>query len=296
MKEINRVFFGEKGITSTSANHLANLAKECMESNRRALEGVGFITSTVRLLNGGEAAILTEGRNEQYLSSVPELLKEIAEMNTFCAWMREAIKAKDEELSLIDNANLCDYFEDLPETPERGIMWNEKDAIATFSIAERMEYYSLEAEAATLGKFIHPDKPFSVARTDMMKRMVQPNKLVGEGVNAMMYHFVPSISSDLVEDYYMQLQQKHRNVEGALNKYKYRIKKLVEEHNLELERKYRDAREVYNMTMQTKGTEFRAWQIEERSKIAALKIVIPEALTKTYEKLSLLRCREPESL
>lgn len=54
MKEINRVFFGEKGITSTSANHLANLAKECMESNRRALEGVGFITSTVRLLNGGE--------------------------------------------------------------------------------------------------------------------------------------------------------------------------------------------------------------------------------------------------
>lgn len=288
MKEINRVFFGEKGITSTSANHLANLAKECMESNRRALEDVGFITSTVRLLNGGEAAILTEGRNEQYLSSVPELLKEIAEMNTFCAWMREAIKAKDEELSLIDNANLCDYFEDLPETPERGIMWNEKDAIATFSIAERMEYYSLEAEAATLGKFIHPDKPFSVARTDMMKRMVQPNKLVGEGVNAMMYHFVPSISSDLVEDYYMQLQQKHRNVEGALNKYKYRIKKLVEEHNLELERKYRDAREVYNMTMQTKGTEFRAWQIEERSKIAALKIVIPEALTKTYEKLKAL--------
>lgn len=288
MKEINRVFFGEKGITSTSANHLANLAKECMESNRRALEGVGFITSTVRLLNGGEAAILTEGRNEQYLSSVPELLKEIAEMNTFCAWMREAIKAKDEELSLIDNANLCDYFEDLPETPERGIMWNEKDAIATFSIAERMEYYSLEAEAATLGKFIHPDKPFSVARTDMMKCMVQPNKLVGEGVNAMMYHFVPSISSDLVEDYYMQLQQKHRNVEGALNKYKYRIKKLVEEHNLELERKYRDAREVYNMTMQTKGTEFRAWQIEERSKIAALKIVIPEALTKTYEKLKAL--------
>ena len=279
MKEINRVFFGEKGITSTSANHLANLAKECMESNRRALEGVGFITSTVRLLNGGEAAILTEGRNEQYLSSVPELLKEIAEMNTFCAWMREAIKAKDEELSLIDNADLCDYLENLsemPEVPERGIMWNEKDAIATFSIAERMEYYNLEAEA------------FSMARTDMMKRMVQPNKLIGEGVNAMMYHFVPSISSDLVEDCYMQLQQKHRNVEGALNKYKYRIKKLVEEHNLELERKYRDASEVYSMTMQTKGTEFRTWQIEERSKIAALKIVIPEALTKTYEKLKAL--------
>lgn len=118
MKEINRVFFGEKGITSTSANHLANLAKECMESNRRALEGVGFITSTVRLLSGGQASILTEGRNEQYLSSIPELLEEIAEMNTFCAWMREAIKAKDEELSLIDNADLCDSSRIFPKCPK----------------------------------------------------------------------------------------------------------------------------------------------------------------------------------
>lgn len=67
MKEINRVFFGEKGITSTSANHLANLAKECMESNRRALEGVGFITSTVRLLNGGEAAYKNESLKGRYL-------------------------------------------------------------------------------------------------------------------------------------------------------------------------------------------------------------------------------------
>lgn len=73
----------------------------------------------------------------------------------------------------------------------------------------------------------------------------------------------------------MQLQQKHRNVEGALNKYKYRIKKLVEEHNLELERKYRDASEVYSMTMQAKGTEFRTWQIEERSKIATLIVICP---------------------
>lgn len=75
MKEINRVFFGEKGITSTSANHLANLAKECMESNRRALEGVGFITSTVRLLSGGQASILTEGiKVYSNLRSVPQIL------------------------------------------------------------------------------------------------------------------------------------------------------------------------------------------------------------------------------
>ena len=34
MKECNKVFFGEKGLTQTSANHLANIAKETVESNR----------------------------------------------------------------------------------------------------------------------------------------------------------------------------------------------------------------------------------------------------------------------
>lgn len=82
-----------------------------------------------------------------------------------------------------------------------------------------MEYYNLEAEAATLGKFIHPDKPFSMARTDMMKRMVQPNKLVGEGVNAMMYHFVPSISSDLVEDCYMPRSHWHTKLFEEMDAY-----------------------------------------------------------------------------
>ena len=71
------------------------------EINRRALEGVGFITSTVRLLSGGQASILTEGRNEQYLSSIPELLEEIAEMNTFCAWMREALTKTYEKLKAL---------------------------------------------------------------------------------------------------------------------------------------------------------------------------------------------------
>ena len=31
MKKVNEVFFGEHGLTSTSANHLANIAQEKME-------------------------------------------------------------------------------------------------------------------------------------------------------------------------------------------------------------------------------------------------------------------------
>lgn len=51
MKECNKVFFGEKGLTQTSANHLANIAKETVESNRQALDSVGFVNVNISLLS-----------------------------------------------------------------------------------------------------------------------------------------------------------------------------------------------------------------------------------------------------
>ena len=37
MKKVNEVFFGEHGLTSTSANHLANIAQEKIVSNEAQL-------------------------------------------------------------------------------------------------------------------------------------------------------------------------------------------------------------------------------------------------------------------
>ena len=100
MKECNKVFFGEKGLTQTSANHLANIAKETVESNRQALDSVGFVNVNISLLSGGNSRTVKTGRNEAYLDNVPTLLQEVANMNAFCAWIREAIKAREEELEI----------------------------------------------------------------------------------------------------------------------------------------------------------------------------------------------------
>lgn len=88
MKECNKVFFGEKGLTQTSANHLANIAKETVESNRQALDSVGFVNVNISLLSGGNSRTVKTGRNEAYLDNVPALLQEVANMNAFCAWIQ----------------------------------------------------------------------------------------------------------------------------------------------------------------------------------------------------------------
>ena len=124
MKECNKVFFGEKGLTQTSANHLANIAKETVESNRQALDSVGFVNVNISLLSGGNSRTVKTGRNEAYLDNVPTLLQEVANMNAFCAWIREAIKAREEELEIINRYTWDVYATDVAgfklDTPIKG--------------------------------------------------------------------------------------------------------------------------------------------------------------------------------
>ena len=43
----NKVFFGENGLTSTSANHVANLAKEFISSSEKYLNSISFVKTTI---------------------------------------------------------------------------------------------------------------------------------------------------------------------------------------------------------------------------------------------------------
>lgn len=50
MEKVNEVFFSEKGLTSTSASHLADLAQETVLSNEAKLKNMSFITTKVGIV------------------------------------------------------------------------------------------------------------------------------------------------------------------------------------------------------------------------------------------------------
>ena len=50
---MKKVFFGERGITATSANHLANIAKESVKQLENKLNAINFVNQDVSLLAGG---------------------------------------------------------------------------------------------------------------------------------------------------------------------------------------------------------------------------------------------------
>ena len=69
MQKINEVFFGKHGITSTSANHLANIAKELIADNEAKLKNITFVTTTIDIV-GSTASdkTISRGYTEEQLS------------------------------------------------------------------------------------------------------------------------------------------------------------------------------------------------------------------------------------
>ena len=162
MKKVNEVFFGEHGLTSTSANHLANIAQEKIVSNEAKLKNLNFVTTTVDIVGSPENSgkVINKGYDETRLDEVRGRLSEIADMNAFCAWIREAIRAKETELNDVTTKSYDDWLrENILENdrPEFVGDATNDDVMAEMTVKELNEYFHLEATAATIGKYIHKD-------------------------------------------------------------------------------------------------------------------------------------------
>lgn len=78
-------FFKEQGLTSTSANHIANLAKEAYKELENELASTIFYTTTVSLISSEESKQLRKGVDSDFLDSVAEKLKKIARLKSLIA-------------------------------------------------------------------------------------------------------------------------------------------------------------------------------------------------------------------
>ena len=294
MEKANEIFFTDKGLTSTSASHLAGLAQETILGNEAKLKNMSFITTKMDIVGSlsesGKTVCI--GYSEQRLSEVKGLLEEMAEMNAFCAWMREAIKAKEKEIKLINNCSFDDWCQlfgypvvEQPESPKEIRM---EDMIAAMNVKERNRYFQLEAVAATIGKHIHPGGTFSNAREELLNKMMKPYNTDGNGKDTLIYSHTSSVEPDKVENLFFELQKWHRQNERELNRIKFSLKREADRLNLEAHQRYKSEVERASLEFRQMFSKYKEWQIQECDRISKLKIVIPDALQATYKKLSKL--------
>ena len=292
MKKVNEVFFGEHGLTSTSANHLANSAQEKIVSNEAKLKNLNFVTTTVDIVGSpaNSGKVINRGYDETQLSEVRNLLSEIADMNAFCAWIREAIRAKETELNDITVKSYEEWLKenDLENKRPECEEVTTDDVKAEMTIKERNEYFQLEAVAATIGKYIHKDGVYSVAREELHNRLMKPYSTEGTGKQTLIYAHTPSIDQQKVDDLFFELQKWHRANEQQLNRIKYNIRRKVAKRNLEKSQLFRSEMEEYFIRFRELNAKFKEWKIKECERISQLKIVIPLELQSVYDALCAL--------
>ena len=294
------VYFGEDGLTSTSAAFTANLAKECYEDIEEELASVSFYNTDIALIGETDKKSRTHnGWDEAKLKEVLEKEEQIVKMKGLIAWLREAIKARDMKTRLIRGMEFSEYLEmmglEIPERPRLEPYITENDVLAEMSIKDRHNMLRLEAKAATYGQYIHKHGSFSRARAEHSKKMSDPSFTSGSGRDTVITTYTSSVDKKDIDNLFFEMQQRQRAAQAELNGYKHNIETAVKQDELEKSREYALKCEEYNEIRNALFAKFDAYQKEELAKIERLRIVIPNELRETYNLVNALGKKKEEA-
>ena len=171
---------GKDGLTATSANHLANIAKEMYEAMETRLEAVKFYNRDYMLAVNNNTYRVENESGKDELETMKDSLKEIGQLKSLIAYLREGIKAK----------------------------------------TEKARYYALEARCSTIGKYIHPDGAFARARNLYFEHTKNPITVTGKGQDAELSAYSTSFTPEEVDGAFFALQKEYRTLQAEFNKMK----------------------------------------------------------------------------
>ena len=296
---MNNVFFENGFMTSTEAQNICNIAKEAVTNEHERLSAVSFYNTEIASIISPEAFIKTK-ISPNDISWISESLDKIGRYNALNAWLKEAIKAKEEAMDEVDimDVTTLDFYEDYikPEEPTIGYnSFDEEQIMSEWSADKLNRYYTLNSEAAVIGKYIHDSGAIAKARKDLVNKMANPSTVSGQGRETIVYKYIPSVDTEVVEGIYMSLLAKHRKLNAELNSLKAEIKETINKKNIEASIAFRDKHteweykisEYYSLVKQ-RDAKINEYKISEKERISKLKINVPSSLMDTYKEIKAL--------
>lgn len=291
--ESNNVFFSENGLTSTSANHVANLAKEYVQNIEKDLSNTSFINTSVSIIDSNNDVTISIGKDATFLELIENKLNKISAAKSLIAWLREALKAKEKLQQELNQLSLYDWIkteknETVPVHPERDDYMTEDDYYASLNIKDRNRYYMLETQAAVYGKYIHPSGAFSKAREELSDKLNKPHEVKEDGRDTIIYNYNPSVEQSKVEDLFFKLQKDYRQVQAQLNGMKHECELALTENRISIDNAYKEELEKYNQNINKYNVEYNLWTKKKSQEYASLKIAIPDNLKSIYNEVNSL--------
>lgn len=295
---MNNVFFENGFITSTEAQNICNIAKEAVTSEHEKLSAVSFYDVEIASITNPETFIKTR-ISPKDISWISESLDKIGRYNALNAWLKEAIKAKEEAIDEVDTMDVTtlDFYEDYkkPEEPVQSYDLDKEQIMNEWGANKLNRYYTLNSEAAVIGKYIHDNGAISKARKDLVNKIANPSTVSGQGRETIVFKYNPSVDVKAIEDIYMSLLAKHRKLNAELNSLKAEIKETINKRNIEASTIFREKHtewehkisEYYSLVKQ-RDAKINEYKILEKERISKLKINVPSSLMDTYKEVKAL--------
>lgn len=289
--EQDKIFFGEQGLSSTSADFIANLAKEMLRKDESKIAGINFVCEQISPFNNPVKSDVNIGMEEAEVRNIPAIMERIIRLKSLIAWLREAIKAKERMLKEVEEMRVGGKgwkklgLGEVPEGPEGWTKMTKEDYMATLSVADRSKMYSLETKAAVLGKILHKDGSLEEARERLYSVMTKPREVESAGINNIIHYYEPSVDSAVVDEVYFKLTAQYREAQAGLNAYLHDMEAAIKQHDIDGSAKCVQETEECNKKFSLLYAKLAQWKVEESSRIGKLKIIIPNSLRSTYEEV-----------
>lgn len=278
----HRNFFGEQGLTQTSANYIANKAKEYISSICDRYLHFDFFSTSISLIGSDAKTLVSTGMSESEVKDLKKVCLDVAKAKSLIAYLREAIKERDKIIRDVKTMTF-DHAEELI-SPVREQYVTEEEIIDSWSAEKLARYYYLQSIAATFGGMVHPDGPYHKARERYLR--LEEHEASINGVNTVIKTNTRTVHPATVDGEFFEMQEQQRNAQAEFNGLRHEIELALEKDKIEKDNKYASAmKEYYSLSSKLNSQD----EVERNrllEEALALKIVIPANLKGIYDKIS----------
>ena len=296
----NDIYFGEEGMTSTSAQHVSAMANVMVQDIKQHLMGLRLYEKSIRVIGDVECKVETVNNT---LPEIADGVKQICKANALIAWLREAVKEREQAQQYIQDMTLDKWMElqgiEKPASPVPPMMpkinfQDYKTILDTgLTVKEYNRFVELNSALAVYGEMIH-DKGLLTRQKNELARILQnPTEVKESGRDTIIttYKVDVNVSVD-IDKLYTELQSEYRKLQAEKNGIEAKFSNLAMDYQTRKMEEWKAAKAQYDRDLTRVNselvgiqTQMQEWKKQRLEELAALKIIIPNDLKALYKSL-----------
>lgn len=297
----NDIYFTtEEGMTSTSAQHVSAMANVMVQDIKQHIMGLRLYEKSIRVI--GDAEVTVETVNNT-LPEIAESVKRICKANALIAWLREAVKEREQAQKYVSDMSLDDWMKKqgiekpaVPQPPQMPrINFQDYDTILDtgLTVKEYNRFVELNSALAVYGEMIHEKGLLTRQKSELARIMQNPTEVKESGRDTIIttYKVDVNISAD-IDNLYTELQSEYRKLQAEKNGIEAKFSNLAMDYQTRKMDEWKAAKAQYDRDLQKVNselvgiqTQMNDWKKQRLEELAALKIIIPDALKPLYKEL-----------